>query len=362
MNCCEKCFRSEVIKSIIKSIKRIGECDFCGNNNVHIYSLENDQGIDEMFNNILSIFKLGTELMTDGYSPYKLVSIKDEFEKKWSIFNDFDAEKIHMFLNLLLESRYPNKISLLNNQVGIIEWMNVDYLYQNSVLRGTPWEDVVEYIKHKNRFHTNHLNYSVLNEYLPKITSTIDEDTFYRGRISNDKELTVFQMGAPHPSVATAGRANSEGISHLYLANEIGTVISEIRPNLSDTVYIGKFRLDEKLKVIDFRLLKNLDVFEFDDPTMFAINLENFHKINRAISKPIRSGDGKLDYLPTQIIVDYIKSLNETKSAGYHGIVFESSVSMNGYNLMLFDPDSISCVRIEKRTINNLSYGFPICG
>ncbi|MGP1906802.1 RES domain-containing protein [Metabacillus sp. JX24] len=361
MNCCVKCFKSSEIKSIIKSLNNLSNCDFCSSNNVHVYNLYSDIGLDELFNDILSIFKLGTDLIVDGYSQYKLISIKDEFEKKWNIFNNLDGSKIHLFLNLLLERNHSDKIHFLNNQVGIIEWMNESYLEEKSVLKGYSWGEFVKYIKHENRFHSNHVNYVVLKDYLKRLTTTVEEDTFYRARISNNKELDKTEMGAPPSAFATSGRANSEGISHLYLASDTGTVISEIRPSLSDTVYIGKFPIREELKVVDFRLLKGLDVFRFTDPTMYAINLEIFNEMNKAISKPVRSGDSKLDYLPTQFIVDYIKSLNKTESAGYQGIVFESTLSTSGYNLMLFDPNLLSCTRVEKRVIQTLNYTHVSC-
>jgi hypothetical protein len=352
---------SKEIKSIIKSYNIIGNCDFCGMNNVRIYNLNNDNGLDELFNNVLSIFKIGTDLISDGYSPYKLISIKDEFEKKWNIFNNLDGNKIHQFLDALLREKHPDKIPLLNNQVGIVEWMNESYLKNNSVLKGCSWKDFVRYIKHENRFHSNHINYEVLKDYLMKLTTNVEEEAFFRARISNERELGRDDMGAPPPEYATAGRANSEGISHLYLASETNTVVSEIRPSLGDTIYIGKFPIREDLKVIDFRLLKSLDVFEFNDPTRFAINLEIFSEMSKAISKPVRSGDSKLDYLPTQFIVDFIKSLNEIETAGYHGIIFESTVSTSGYNLMIFNPSILECIRVEKRNIQSLNYNHILC-
>ncbi|KOF08635.1 hypothetical protein AC739_19230, partial [Planococcus glaciei] len=124
MNCCDKCFMSSEIKSIIRSKKNLGICSFCRTNNTYIYNLTTDEGLDELFNDILNIFRLGTELITDGYSPYKLVSLKDEFEKKWNIFNNLDGNQIHMFLSELLAKNYPDKIPFLTNQVGIVEWMN----------------------------------------------------------------------------------------------------------------------------------------------------------------------------------------------------------------------------------------------
>lgn len=360
MNCCVKCFTSLEIKSFIKGLNNLGDCNFCGSNNVHVYNLHCDEGVDDRFNDVLSIFKLGTDLIAEGYSPYKLISIKDEFEKKWNVFNNFDGGKIHLFLNYLLKRKYSDKLQLLNNQVGIMEWMNDSYLEQNSVLKGHSWEEFVKYIKHENRFHSNHVNYEVLKYYLERLATTVEEDIFYRGRISNNEELDRDKMGAPPQKSATAGRANSEGISHLYLASDIGTVISEIRPSLSDTVYIGRFPIREELKVIDFRLLKKLDVFEID-PISYAINLEIFNEMSKAISKPVRSGDSKLDYLPTQFIVDFIKSLNKTDLVKYHGIVFESTLSTTGYNLMVFDPNLLNCTRVEKRVIQTLNYNHVSC-
>ncbi|PQP90939.1 RES domain-containing protein [Paenibacillus sp. AR247] len=348
MNCCEKCFTSQELKGIIKSLNKIDNCSFCGSNQVYVYDLLNDSGIDELFNGILSIFKPASELLPYGYSRYQLVSIKDEFEKRWNIFNGFDNHKIHRFLVQLLSSKFSDKIPLLDNQVGVLEWMNDKYLNENSVLKGKTWGEFVDYIKHENRFHTNHVNYDVLKDYLLNITITLDVDTFFRARISNSEELTPDKMGAPPKERATAGRANSEGISHLYLASDTATAVSEIRPSKSDSIYVGKFPLTTSIKVIDFRLLKNLDVFIFPDPVRYAINLETFNKMNNAISKPVRSGDSKLDYLPTQFIVDFIKSLNEIDGAGYEGIIFESTLSTSGYNLMLFNPTIVNCVRIEK--------------
>lgn len=36
VNCCEKCFISKEIKSIVISYANIGNCDFCNSNHVHV--------------------------------------------------------------------------------------------------------------------------------------------------------------------------------------------------------------------------------------------------------------------------------------------------------------------------------------
>lgn len=47
MNCCEKCFKSKIIISLIRGLNVKGECTFCLNSNVFIYDLENHEGLDE---------------------------------------------------------------------------------------------------------------------------------------------------------------------------------------------------------------------------------------------------------------------------------------------------------------------------
>lgn len=56
--------------------------------------------------------------------------------------------------------------------------MNENYLNENSVLKGYSWKEFVNYIKHENRFHANHINKEILKDYLKKITSTIEDDLF----------------------------------------------------------------------------------------------------------------------------------------------------------------------------------------
>lgn len=354
------CFKSKEIKSIIVSLNKTGDCDFCRCRNVKIYDLAQDEGLDELFNVLLSVFEDKKNLLAEGYPSSKLISIKYEFAINWNIFNNYTRENVHHFLTELLQRNYPEKIQMLDDPVGIREWMNNTFLEANSVLKGITWEQFVNYIKYENRFHSNYINLEVLEEYIHKLSVVIKDKTYYRGRISNEEELNKpNDLSAPPKEIATAGRANSEGIRHLYLASNSETGISEIRPSIGDTVFVGEFPINgHELKVIDFRLLKSLDVFEAleDTPTKFAINLETLDEIRKAISKPVRSGDSKLDYLPTQFIVDFIKSLNNSKGTGYQGIIYESTLSTNGHNMMIFDPEILTCSLIEKRVIKNLHY------
>lgn len=50
----------------------------------------------------------------------------------------------------------------------------------------------------------------------------------------------------------------------------------------------------------------------------------------REISKPVSEKEAELEYVPTQLLAEYIRKL------GYKGIIFSSSVNPGGKNYVLF--------------------------
>lgn len=61
-------------------------------------------------------------------------------------------------------------------------------------------------------------------------------------------------LGAPPISLIKEGRFNRNGVSYLYLATDIETAISEMRPYSSDKITVGKFKSKENLIIADFDL------------------------------------------------------------------------------------------------------------
>ncbi|WP_255309226.1 RES domain-containing protein [Gilliamella sp. WF3-4] len=59
-------------------------------------------------------------------------------------------------------------------------------------------------------------------------------------------------MGSPPKGTSSAGRANPIGISYLYLANNLETCISEVRPNNASSIYVSKFNINcEDMNILD---------------------------------------------------------------------------------------------------------------
>jgi len=57
-------------------------------------------------------------------------------------------------------------------------------------------------------------------------------------------------MGNPPNELAKSGRANPNGISYLYIANDV-TTLYEARASLFDYVSVGTFKLEEDIRVVD---------------------------------------------------------------------------------------------------------------
>ncbi|WP_332651840.1 RES family NAD+ phosphorylase [Lysinibacillus sp. 54212] len=318
--------------------------------------METDEELDAMIDDFLSIYQCKSALPED-FPLSMLCLLKDELVHNWNMFN-LDAMQVYNLLSVLLEKQFPSKLKLLNEPVGILQLGDNAFVERNSILKGYRWEEFVEYLKHSNRFHSTHINYDVLDEFLKGLIVKIPKGTkLYRARISNEEELSIDNMGAPPKERATAGRANSEGIRHLYLATHVETAIKEIRPGEQDRIFIGEFNVEEDLVIIDLRSLESISIFQGFNKLRYALNLLNIKKISNEISKPVRRTDSKLDYLPTQYIVDYIKSKTvEEEFENCVGIGFKSTICNTGHNVMVFNPEILRCTILNEKVITSVTY------
>jgi hypothetical protein len=356
MQCCENCFNDIELKAFIKGRQVTGNCDICNSHNINIYDMEADGELAEMFDDFLSIYSPKDKLPEDYPDEY-LCFLREELVHRWNIFN-LNSQDVLKLMTNLLKVNFPSKLNLFRELVGIPELHDTKKIDENTILKGYSWEKFVEYLKYKNRFHSSHINYKILDEFLKQILTVIPAGKkLYRARISNDKVLESVELGAPPKEFATAGRANSEGIRHLYLATNPETAVREIRPGEGDRIYIGEFECERDLVIVDLKGLEKISVFQSSDKLFYAMNREDILKISSEISKPVRRTDSKLDYLPTQYIVDYIKSKsNEEEFESCSGIGFKSTLCSIGDNVMIFDPEIMECKNVTERVIRSITY------
>ena len=357
MKCCIDCFSDIEIRSIIESKKTKGDCDFCGHSNTLVYEISEDSSITQLFDGLLDAYTPESELPAT-FPKESIKQLCDFLADDWGIFS-VPRDVIQMLIMSICQERYSEDPALFEAPVGILESNDQSYLLQNSLLKTFKWKDFVKEIKQSNRFHTDYIHKDILKQFLYCVKIKLSKGaTFYRARFCpNTTGVPIGEMGAPPSEIASAGRANSRGVSRLYLSDRIATTLYEIRAGVYDYVTIGEFKLKKDIEVIDLAQIDKISPFVANsavdiDFVMHAINLEALRMIAQEIAKPLRRHDSQLDYLPTQYISDFIKSL------GFDGIQFNSTMNKEGFNLAIFDETLFECKKTTVYDIKTIQYEF----
>ena len=294
---------------------------------------DGNQTVEDFLYTLLSLY----EISSDG-EPLSKALIAD-----WQIFaNEDSLERV---------------LSLLNSPLRSHDHVKYITDYQNYL---QAWEVVKTDVKTNTRFfyHMDSI-VDVLNDFDVESDSLMlfKDEKYFRARVHH-KEEPIFrqdQMGCPPlPELATPGRANPKGIRYLYLCCDDQTPFYEVRPYYLDRVDIGEFLIKEdNLKIVDFTEKVNLfKVFYDEGEDVFKQKVKRrvlFDAISNDLSKPLRSFDSELEYVPTQYICEYFKD------SGADGIMFKSSVREEGKNLVLFYPEKAECVDVHPYEVNKIS-------
>lgn len=377
---CEKCFSNQAeIQGMIKTLNEQGTCPTCSSKKVYICNTEcvvqtkedaeqaiarkdTLEGIKNIFKEILSIYSLKEDLPLD-YPKGQLEVLHSSLFYKWNIFNKNKITPVDVreIVLSLLPDKYNENPDLFDGLVGVKELSPSLFDPELMIITDNDWNQFTETIKYENRFHSQQINLENLNFFLSYFEEIIPAKVeFFRCRINNENKIfKESDLKAPPVGKATAGRLNAEGISRLYLCSEEETAISEIRASRHDIVTIGKFRIKEKLRVLDltnFDQIRLLSDFSYMEFLKYFLNMEGLKKISNELAKPVRGSDKAKDYLATQYISDFVKSIQGTGGTLYHGIKYRSTASESGYNLMLFDDNKVELANQETKSINYVKY------
>jgi len=341
MFCCIECFSSSYLRNIVYSDSRKGECDYCSSKDVSIYT---PRELILYFGNILNLYKVDYESGTDILS-----ALERDFAD--TIFSNNVKSKLDL-LHAIIEDDNEEFGELLNNNVSSALWKEEHSKKTDAI--HNKWEAFKNEIKNINRFHIQatidlvKLHNIFRNESFQ--TNLKKGRIFYRSRISDNKGIAIEEMGNPPKDKATGGRANPKGISYLYLADNVKTSLYEARATLFDFVTVGDFRLKEDIKILNLREPENDPIIWAEQEAIldYLTYIPFIKTLQKELSLPIRKLDKEIDYLPTQYLSEFIKSI------GYEGVEFQSSLHSDGYNLAIFNPDKFKCVRTNVYEIESI--------
>jgi hypothetical protein len=175
------------------------------------------------------------------------------------------------------------------------------------------------------------------------------EVAFFRARKCNSYEQrnmiaadAASKLGPPPDVMRRPGRMNSSGILAFYGAFDLKTCIAELRPAVGETIIGAQFSLARPILVLDTTKFKGKP----KAPNIFAkthikqMRLWKFMSMfRREIARPCLPEDEYLDYIPTQVVSEYlarIHDLNRSDGKLIDAIIYRSAQNKTGKNIAVF--------------------------
>jgi len=328
MNCCINCFTSDYLVSIINADDRIGNCDFCNSINVSVYSARE---LSPFFRSIISLYVVDEE---------SSIHIADALKKDFDLLTSEVTKPINLLKSIFFEEKEVFQ-QIFEQNVSI---KAKSFLDKQSDHVHNVWNEFKDEIKNINRYHIrNTIDLELLETFFSheSFYKTIKKGRiFFRCRISDENGFPHDKMGNPPKELASSGRANPKGISYLYVADSVETSLYETRASLFDYATVGEFKLIEDIKVLNLRNPKDDPIYwsEIEEIENYLIFIPFIQTLQNELSLPIRKRDKSLDYIPTQYISEFIKSI------GFDGVEYQSSLNSGGYNIAIFNPEKSKCI------------------
>jgi hypothetical protein len=319
--CCINCFAEQEIKKFIEAKQTIGNCEYCKSESVYVHHVSNVgqfimEGIERYYEDAANA--VGYDSSEGGYllPTSDIVEILTEEE---DIFGEHLDD--------------PNA---LINDFDI--WDGTPYVRKDPY--GPPsgdtdeivyWENFCEVVKSQRRFtafldvgKSDHYDlhsdpgkflFHLAERFMPSLISILPAgSSIYRARIKKtEKEFNHEDLTSPPARLSRNSRMNPAGIPFFYGAMNPETCIHEVRPDLGETVVVGEFELIRNLPILNLsiEIESRRSIF---DPEYFFDYEEHFkpfllHFVTD-FARPIRKMDAEIDYVPTQVFTEFIKSLN----------------------------------------------------
>lgn len=173
----------------------------------------------------------------------------------------------------------------------------------------------------------------------------------YRARIANDYAArqqiindVSAQLGPPPPHLRTPGRMQPAGIRAFYGAFDMKTCIAELRPTVGETVVGARFAPVRPLLILDTTRFdrRPKEQNHFSESYLKQLRLWTFMKrFMDEIAKPHLPGTEHLEYVPTQVVSEYLVYRHTFNYSGkldstIDAIVFRSAQRSNSKNIAIF--------------------------
>lgn len=350
---CEQCIDEPFLASEVKKVSLPGNaCSFCDESP----AAELDVFIDAFMRGIALRYE-------DADNEHRYDS--EEGEYLGNTFDTMDlinSEYGHIFVNLELREAVCDSVV---DQL----WTDNDYWhYSPSEALSAGWERFREAVMYESRYvfwlrrDWQDQDYDADGVHPAKIMKALSEcideynlyrtievsDILWRARTHTESEVSwgAKELGtAGREHAKQANRMSPAGIPMFYGAEERDTTVREALVRTSDThVSVAAFQATRSFSVIDLtggslpEIPSEFDVDRFSERHRI-IFLKEFA---RDLAKPIRESYEQIDYVPTQILVEYLLKVHEREEGSVDGLMYTSAVT--GKTCVVLDVSNERCI------------------
>ncbi len=361
--CCIHCFSDEYLRRFVQENGQSGNCQYCGTQKTTTISTAvigdfvRDKLICAYTRSTSDVGPYDSEDKvylwgdpTDGLYAWEILLSEECVLSSRAWTDDSVAEKLAQ--DLVMDSG-PDSRDIAQ---GADDWLGGDALL---VLRNKffgpqdtgfheGWHGLKERLQRARFFDCPSHGESraeILRPVLDLIeqaTITLDAGTsLWRARrIYDDRpppvgELKATEIGPAPPRLTNGKRMSPPGISYMYLASDGDTACAEVAwEHVDSRVWLGEFNLRSELKILDLTgktaaYAGSIFSPTYDHSLRWAPQI--MHGFANEISKPIEGTQEELEYVPTQVLSEYVRLF-----AGVNGIAYKSAKRATAVNYVLF--------------------------
>lgn len=164
---------------------------------------------------------------------------------------------------------------------------------------------------------------------------------------SHERFSEAADLGSPPTAEAKTNRMSAAGISVFYGASTRDGAVAEVRAYAPDEhMTVAEFLTDRPLPIIDLVALRGVPSL-FDERRRHLRAARSFvHDFAEDVARPAKPDDKqRLDYVPTQVIAEYLRHEFPHPQGQIGGLRWRSSVDPAVTNCVLFIPNE-RCVAV----------------
>ena len=330
MQTCERCFDEPMIQEYIQLQGDTGDCDFCQSEEVAV--LETRELRPFLLEGVYRAYPPAIEVSpycsAEGGYLMPTADPEDILAYNLQVFSLDDPTELLQALNLFDEEHVVDLPS--------------DASYD--AVEPEDWSAFSRYAK-EHRYTAIEKHRDFLGKLWDLMSAHLLEElepgtTLFRARLGADHPPSG--LASPPMRRAAHNRMSPEGVPYFYGADDRETALAEVQPALDQCVTVGQFRLRKALPILDFtRKPAGWSPFSAD----FRAEAREFVRFARHfqedISRQIAPEDSSREYLPTQVIVEYLRQAKTRAGDRLEGLAFPSSRKAGGRCLVLFRGEDI---------------------